>query len=214
MIPLVPFANTAALPAVFRAHGAMIVVGMYTPDEARALRAELAAEFVRSRWSLRRVQDGKLGRSLMMRREHVSTRSLWKRLLELRNYIAGQPLLWTAAGPQDDWWTDARFNLYPRGAGWMDQHSDAAYVGAEPPGGFVQPLLQLSERGVDFSTGGGYVVLDGKRVSTDTRPGDVVVYNGAIPHGVHPVDGLVTTPDFDALNGRLVAAVTPLRVLS
>ena len=94
----------------------------------------------------------------------------------------------------------------------MAEHTDAGYVGKEPPGGFVQPVLCLTERGVDYQTGGAYL-RDSEIVDVESfcEAGDVMVYDGKIRHGVAPVDPHLS--DDGLFTGRVVAAVTTLRVL-
>lgn len=206
----------------FRVAGAIVIKGMFEREEVRelvdGLRANFHPEldgygqigFGKSAQVLRRVEDGKLPRYLRMFYE-PTVRPVFKRLVELRNLIAGQRPDW-AIEPEDGWWTAARFNQYPKGGGWMADHADADYVGSEPPGGFVQPLLFLTERGTDFESGGAYMFEGRIRIDMEwhCKAGDVLVYDGRRRHGVAPIDPYSTE---GGLNGRLVAAVTPLRVL-
>ena len=215
MIPIVPYPRLDAARELLRAYGVIVMTGMFTKPEALALRERVLRECPRKSWVVRET-FGLLPRLVLLRRGLFQPVLciVFRRLGELRNRLAGQPDGWALAGPEDGWWTDYRFNCYPRGGGHMREHCDAEYVGAEPPGGMVQPLLLLSQPGEHYYQGGGYARLHGKTYTTDRCIGDVIVYTGAVPHGVKPVD-----PHSDKggtqwkINGRLVAAVTPLRVL-
>jgi len=83
----------------------------------------------------------------------------------------------------------ARVNLqhYPRGGGGISEHSD-------PHGDFalIQTLVQASEPGKDFTTGGLFAreTAGGEKHYLDfhTEPGDLMVLSPGIPHGVDAVD--------------------------
>jgi hypothetical protein len=52
-------------------------------------------------------------------------------------------------------------------------------------------LLPISFRGIDYIEGGQFLYLNGEKIDTekDLQPGDIIIYNGALMHGVDPVKG-------------------------
>lgn len=104
---------------------------------------------------------------------------------------------------------------FPVGGGFMQSHTDniPSAVRQEISGKFLGnfvTLLVLSKRGIDFESGGGYVVLDGENIDWEEYacPGDIALYDQNSLHGVSGVD--TDKPiDLQSLNGRLVALSTP-----
>ena len=54
----------------------------------------------------------------------------------------------------------------------------------------------MSEKGLDYNTGGAYVEKDGEKIILDDicEMGDIVYFSAEIPHGVLPIDPDDTTP--------------------
>lgn len=78
------------------------------------------------------------------------------------------------------------FQCYPKGVGRLNRHSDPVDYHQ-----LTVPILQMTKKGVDFQTGGLFVVDEhDNQVDLDaiTDVGDVVYFNAQCPHGVDPID--------------------------
>lgn len=105
----------------------------------------------------------------------------------MKNVLSGLPAdSFLGQTPQDGCTARLAFQMYPRGSGFLNRHAD--------PVDYHQlsvPILQMSEKGKDFATGGLFVQMaDGTDLVLDDvmNPGDVVYFNALCPHGVHPID--------------------------
>jgi hypothetical protein len=105
----------------------------------------------------------------------------------VKNVLSGLPAdAFMAAQPQDGCTARLAFQMYPRGGGFLNRHSDPVDYHQ-----LTVPILQMSTKGRDFSQGGLFVQMaDGSDLIVDdvTEPGDVVYFNARCPHGVHPID--------------------------
>jgi len=94
-------------------------------------------------------------------------------------------------------------NHYPVGGGYLAEHVD-------PVGDFakVQTLVQLSERGKDFTQGGLYYrsSIAGQKISLEEalEPGDLLLLSPGLPHGVEAIDPDQPL-DWKSRRGRLMA---------
>jgi len=136
----------------------------------------------------------------------------FRKLVRFRNLLYGLEPEFTLAGIEKGMWSATRIQHYPRGGGFMAPHTDVgtATVSREAGlGGYVQVILIMSKKGVDFQTGGAYIDVAGERFffESDCELGDVVVYDGRVNHGVEEIDYLEPL-DMTSLNGRLVAMAT------
>lgn len=91
----------------------------------------------------------------------------------------------------------------------MAQHKDSrAHQNAVDLGmnRFIQVILIMSQKGKDFQTGGAYLLKDKQRIFFEDKciPGDVVMYDGRIEHGVEEIDTLEPL-DLSSPAGRYVA---------
>jgi len=138
--------------------------------------------------------------------------ALFRRLIQFRNLLYKLPKDFTVNGTEDGMWSASRINHYPRGGGFMATHTDvgtnsiAEDMGMER---YVQLLLLLTKKGVDFHEGGAYIDLDGKRYlfEDECEIGDVVIYDGRVNHGVEEIDPMEPL-DMSSFAGRHVALVT------
>ena len=74
---------------------------------------------------------------------------------------------------------------------------------------YIQLVLLLTQKGIDFQTGGACVIQDGALIDSEINglSGDVLVYDGLTNHGVADIDS--SSPlDMHHLQGRAVALVT------
>jgi len=71
-------------------------------------------------------------------------------------------------------------------------------------------VMLLTQRGVDFQSGGGYARQDSKKVDweADANTGDIVIYDGNSKHGVESID-INESIQLEKLEGRLFAISTP-----
>lgn len=144
-------------------------------------------------------------------------RSLFSKLIALRNEISGKPRDFGSVPQRDGFWNACRIHHYPRGGGFMSAHRDTHFPkcleGAGHP--FLQVMTLLSDRGRDFFTGGGYIIdRQGQKKYFEDQDslGDVVAFDGSIVHGVEDIDG-DQVMDFTLGTGRLAAFVNLYQVL-
>ena len=104
-----------------------------------------------------------------------------------------------------------RIQIYPKGGGFMTAHRDSR--AAENLKGFsdtyVQLVLLLTEKGVDYTAGGAYIRRGEDAIDAEagSLASDVLVYDGNTLHGVEDIDpDLPFTPS--DLCGRAVALAT------
>jgi hypothetical protein len=131
----------------------------------------------------------------------------FKRLIHVRNILScGSKEL-----TEGRFWSASRIHQYPAGGGFMGAHMDtrAASILLGTNLRYIQALLVMTQRGVDFSSGGAFIVIDGQVVDLEdiVRIGDIVVYNENIIHGVDCIDGYREL-DLNTFNGRISAFVT------
>lgn len=137
-------------------------------------------------------------------------------LARFLNGLMSQPTDFGVFGTEDGYWMCTRLLQYPRGGGFMVPHRDVYAQTAAADGGrpFFQPLLLLSEKGVDYADGGAYVDVDDERYRYEDhcRAGDIVVYDGRSIHGVADIDPMADV-DLVTYSGRVVALVSLYRHL-
>ena len=139
----------------------------------------------------------------------------FRNLVRFRNLLYGLPKDFTLTGIEDGMWSATRIHHYPRGGGFMAPHTDVGTATVSREAGlesYVQVILIMSRKGVDFQTGGAYIDVAGERFffESDCDPGDVVIYDGRVNHGVEDIDALDPL-DMSSFDGRLVAMVTLFR---
>jgi hypothetical protein len=146
----------------------------------------------------------------------LGMRTHFVKLARFRNLLYRQPVDFAVHGTDDGYWTCSRILQYPAGGGFIAAHRDmySQLATAEAGLGYFQPMLLLTEKGVDFHEGGAYVDIGEDRVLYEDvcQSGDVVVYDGRSIHGVSDVDPLAPL-DLTQLNGRLVALATIFKQL-
>lgn len=132
---------------------------------------------------------------------------IFREMISLRN-------TWTDMRPdfgsdfsRDSFWNACRVHHYPQGGGHMSAHRDTLFPAlldkfAIP---FLQILVTLSNRGTDFSSGGGYVIDNsGSKVflEDESGAGSIVFFDGSAIHGVDDVDSDALL-DFSSSKGRV-----------
>lgn len=139
---------------------------------------------------------------------------IFRRLIQFRNLLYSLPLNFTVHGVENDHWTASRINHYPRGGGFMAAHTDTEFGTATVSTDlglkqYVQLLLLMTKKGVDYHEGGAYIDVGGKRYffESECELGDIVIYDGRVKHGVEEIDPMEPL-DLSSFAGRHVAMVT------
>lgn len=124
----------------------------------------------------------------------------FKDVFALRNLLSGAgPHDYLGPEPLDQCIARLSFQFYPRGGGAMNKHKDP--IG---PHQAVVPILIMSKFGEDFKKGGAYFdTAAGETVFVEqfANPGDLVLFDPQMPHGVAPIDPDVEM-DWPAFEGR------------
>lgn len=137
---------------------------------------------------------------------------LFHTLIEVRNHMCKMPPDYGKQVEEDGAYSACRIQHYPRGGGFMGAHVDVQ--GMENIKDtlnfqYVQAILVMSKRGVDFKEGGAFVMRNGKKFFYEgfADIGDIALYDGSTVHGVDDID---PTSRFSpaTLDGRLGAFVT------
>lgn len=136
--------------------------------------------------------------------------SIFSRLIEVRDALAQHsPLTDVELAP--DRWNSCRVQIYPAGGGFMSAHIDSRAASNLPPKqkAYIQLVLLLSERGLDYKTGGAFVYLNEDIFDSEnnTKTGDIIVYDGNTMHGVADIDPAEVF-NCKNLGGRAVALAT------
>jgi hypothetical protein len=133
---------------------------------------------------------------------------IFRSLANVRNLILGKPVNFAVDMEEDGLWTSSRIHQYPVGGGFMSSHRDLSASSVAERHGlpYLQMLLYLSEKGIDYERGGAYLEHADGRIAVDDycRMGDVLIYDGATVHGVEEIDPHKRL-DLDSFNGRVVA---------
>jgi hypothetical protein len=229
---------------VLAAHTVVRIRGLFARDELRAVLAGITAGFSATRderhdprdsdavrRNFQKLQVGAnsgvssrrtLGRFMRMLYNPIfaddiyGMRAHFITLARFRNLLYKLPVDFAVRGTDDGYWTCSRILQYPRGGGFIVPHRDmyAQVAAAEAGFGYYQPLLLLTEKGLDFSEGGAYVDVGDDRLFYEDgcRAGDVVVYDGRSMHGVSDIDPLEPL-DLAHFSGRAVALATLFKLL-
>lgn len=102
------------------------------------------------------------------------------------------------------------FHHYPLGGGYIARHADT--VGVHQA---VTAITALSDKGVDFSSGGLYIVdKDGNKLFVDDelKMGNVLFFNPEIVHGVDDIQGKTKGGFFD-INGRWIMIAATIKTV-
>jgi hypothetical protein len=135
-------------------------------------------------------------------------KNLFSPMIRLRNRLMRVPDDFGSIPARDGFWNASRIHHYPSGGGFMTAHADTYFpveLGDKP---FYQVGALLSRKGVDFQSGGGFVVSkkDGKKVDVESEGGfgSVIIFDGKTVHGVDDVD-THEVMDIHSTTGRIAA---------
>lgn len=111
--------------------------------------------------------------------------------------------------PKDGFVSRVIVHHYPVGGGFMEEHKDPINV-YNP----IQTIIQASEKGLDYNTGGLYIRDDDSEeeifIDDDFKIGDMLVFQPHIFHGVKPIDEDEVT-DWEIRKGRYLIIPLSLR---
>ena len=131
-------------------------------------------------------------------------------MCELRNILIGKPKEFCTFRPIDGLYTSSRVQYYPSGGGFMASHKDNRASNISKLSkikNYIQIIFNMTEKKIDYKSGGAFIINNNKRILVDnfTKPGDILVYNGLVEHGVATIDSeKPLNDDRKLLNGRLV----------
>jgi hypothetical protein len=135
--------------------------------------------------------------------------SNFETLIQIRDILAHRNVLFdNTLLPKR--YNGCRLQVYPSGGGFMGAHIDKRAIDTnEGKNDFIQLLMLVSQKGLDYTSGGAYVVHNDQMidVEADSLSGDVVIYNGDTLHGVADIDPHLPL-DRNQIHGRVVALVT------
>jgi hypothetical protein len=136
----------------------------------------------------------------------------FEKLIFIRDKLAGLDIIMTDDVLQKPNFNGTRLQIYPSGGGFLGGHIDSRAMDSirDLNRPFIQLVLLVTEKGLDFQKGGAYVV-NNKNEYIDTEKfglsGDILVYDGNTMHGVADID---SDKPFEKENmlGRCVALAT------
>ena len=139
---------------------------------------------------------------------------IFRSMIAVRNKLLNKPRNFVSNTIEDNLWTAARIHQYPSGGGFMQAHKDTTLknVSRAVNLNYFQVMLIMSQKGVDFQEGGGFI-LQGKNrwlFEEHCQPGNLVIYNSQTLHGVADIDPHKNL-DLETLSGRLAAFVSLYR---
>ena len=134
-------------------------------------------------------------------------RSTFKKFCEIRNYLMGHPNEFAIDSIEKGFWSATRISQFPVDGGHMSVHRDKFLnnLNKKNQMKFYQFILNLTEFGKDFVSGGAYIKKNNKDIFLEKHmnSGDLLIYNGLIEHGVKEIDTNKKV-DISKLNGRIV----------
>jgi hypothetical protein len=141
----------------------------------------------------------------------------YKHLIQVRNKLMGKHDTFTIGGIEDGVWSASRIHQYPRGGGFIQEHRDRTQAGVSEGVnvGYYQVFAIVSQKGIDFEKGGGFIDYGDNRFIIDdfAVPGDIVIYDGSTLHGVLDIDPHKPL-DVATARGRLSAFVSLYKDMS
>lgn len=208
-------------------HARGLMAQRFSAADDRATTGESPAEVRRNfqKLSLGRARHGGVDRPRFMRCFYLpmwdddifGMREIFRKTAQVRNLLSGQALDHAIDDPDAPAWTASRIHHFPAGGGFMVDHRDTvlpALYKESRLGAFFQPLVLLTQKGVDFHEGGGFAMLGNERIDYEdcSLKGDIVIYDTSTVHGVEDVDPRVPYRQ-DSLAGRMSALVTLFKKL-
>lgn len=144
--------------------------------------------------------------------------SIFRKMVIVRNRLIDREDTYASDEIEDNgMWTATRIHQYPIGGGYFSSHKDFVIVNASDKAGekeFYHIIVNMTKKGVDFETGGGYIEINEKRYNLDDifEVGDIIIYDRNSIHGVEEVDPHKKL-QIDTFNGRVTAFVSLYKAL-
>lgn len=141
---------------------------------------------------------------------------IFRCLISVRNKLLDKPQNFATDKIEDNLWTASRIHQYPSGGGFMQAHRDTTLknVSQKANLNYFQVMLIMTQKGVDFEEGGGFIMQGEKRwiFEEHCQQGDIIIYDSQSFHGVADIDPHKPL-NLDTLSGRLAAFVSLYRNL-
>jgi hypothetical protein len=166
-----------------------------------------------SKWSIRSPQHGPARLALVIYNplfdgDLFGLHEAFSQIIQVRDTIAGRKVL-RDADLLPDRFNACRIQIYPAGGGFIAEHRDDKGASNLPIGPYVEVILLLTQKGLDYRSGGAFVSLNGKLIDPEAgaKRGDLLIYDASTVHGVSEVD---SDEPFDTANlrGRAVAVAS------
>ena len=147
----------------------------------------------------------------MYENDILNLKEVFYKLITIRDSLAQrQQILFDDNLPSPKF-NGTRVQVYPSGGGFLTAHTDSRAVSnlSGIKGNYIQLVLLLTEKGVDYQTGGAFVEYDEEIIDSEegSLSGDVLVYDGNTRHGVADIDPELPL-DRKGFKGRFVALAT------
>ncbi len=209
-------------------HARSRMAARFSADDDHATTGESPSQVRRNfqKLSVGRARHGGVDRPRFMRcfylpmwdEDVFGMREIFRKVAQVRNLLGGHDLDHAIDDPEAVAWTASRIHHFPTGGGFMVDHRDTvlpALYEESGLGSFYQPLVLLSQKGVDFEQGGGFARVGDERISYEdhSQKGDVVIYDTSTIHGVDDVDPHLPFRQ-DSLAGRMSGLVTMFKKLA
>lgn len=148
--------------------------------------------------------------------DRYGVHDLLRRVAVVRNLLLGLPRQFAIEGIEEGSWTAARLQQYPAGGGFIQAHVDRVSANVLPSGAanYVQVLMVLTKRGINFERGGAFLDHPAGRIDLESQIelGDLLVYDERTVHGVADIDPHLVL-DTRSLGGRIAGFANLYRVL-
>lgn len=144
--------------------------------------------------------------------------TVFRKMVIVRNRLINREDEYASEKIEDNgMWTATRVHQYPIGGGYFSAHKDFVIVDASDKAGekeFYHIIVNMTKKGIDFETGGGYVEINEERYNLDDifEVGDIIIYDRNSIHGVEEVDPHKKL-EIDTFNGRVTAFVSLYKAL-
>ena len=127
-------------------------------------------------------------------KELVNTINLSRKLSSFRNEIIGMGSTedYGSFIENDGYIQYTSLSLYPSDGGFLNKHRDSHPIEGDEDESLVHFKLEITHKNIDYSEGGFYV-WDRQNneicVSSLVEPGDVIFFDGSLPHEIKPIYG-------------------------
>jgi hypothetical protein len=136
---------------------------------------------------------------------------IFRTMTVVRNRLINKPDSFAQDKIEEGLWTAARIHQYPQGGGFMGAHRDQTLsrISQAANLNYFQILLVMTQMGMDFECGGGFIDYQGQRIVFEQhcQIGDLIIYDSQTLHGVADVDPHQVL-DLSQPTGRLAAFVS------